>query len=291
MVNGYVCNRNETIHIDPIHVSFLIQQYGVNIQWGKGLSAGDLSLSEMEAISLESMEEVRLMNRLDTKYMLSVSRLPEVLQRVRDHYDVLDIGGRRMATYETVYYDWPSGRFFLDHVNGKLSRNKVRIRQYVESRIQFLEIKRKINTGRTKKIRMRQEEQGTEWSEENLAFLSQYIEGDIRQLHPLMVNRFKRITLVNRGRSERVTIDVGLSYADLSGTREEFLPGLAIVEIKQDRFSGSVMKSVLKEMRIKRCGISKYCLGITLLGLSEKINNYKRKIRTLQKITQNGIIA
>lgn len=290
-LNGYVCNKNETIQIVFYFVSFQEQQNRVDGQETKGIPDWSVLLPEMESISLGSMDGVRLMNRCDTKFVLPLHQLAEVMQRVAGHYFILEIEGRRIASYETVYYEGPSGRFYLDHVNGKLNRDKVRIRKYVESRIQFLEVKRKTNTGKTRKFRMSLEEGVSGLTEEGLTFLNGYISGDVRQLHAVMVNRFRRITLVNREMTERVTLDVDLGYADLTGNNSFTLPGLVIVEVKQDQFSSSFIKTILRDLRIKRQGISKYCLGITLLGLSAKTNNYKRKIRIIQKITHNGITA
>jgi hypothetical protein len=290
-INGYVCNKNETFHTVFDFVSFQEQQNRVEGQGPKGMPDWSVLLPEMESISLGSMDAVRLMNRCDTKFILPLHQLAEVMERVAGHYFILEIGGRRIASYETVYYEWPSGRFYLDHVNGKLNRHKVRIRKYVESRIQFLEVKRKTNTGKTKKFRMCLEEGTAGLTEEGMAFLRGYISGDVVQLRAVMVNRFRRITLVNREMTERVTLDVDLGYADLTGKYPITLPGLVIVEVKQERFSSSYIKSILRDLRVKSQGISKYCLGMTLLGLARKTNNYKRKIRTIQKITSNGIIA
>ncbi|MBP7505305.1 MAG: polyphosphate polymerase domain-containing protein [Prolixibacteraceae bacterium] len=272
-------------------MNLLMQHDGMDLPGTKGVLDWPLQLTQMESISLGSMEGVRLMHRSDTKFVMPAELLPEVLESVKEHYFILEIGGRRIATYETVYYDWPQGRFFLDHVNGKLNRHKVRVRTYLESRLRFLEVKRKTNTGKTIKLRMGLEEGTAALNEEGLAFLSGTLYGDVRQLQAIMVNRFRRITLVNREMTERVTIDVDLGYSDMAGSKMTVLPGLVIVEVKQERFSASVMKSALKEMRVKARGISKYCLGITLLGLSAKTNNYKRKIRIIQKITHNGITA
>lgn len=272
-------------------MNLLMQQDGMDVPGGKRRLDWPLLLTLMESISLGNMEGVRLMHRSDTKFVMSAELLPEVLDRVKEHYYTLEISGRRIATYETEYYDWPQGRFFLDHVNGKLNRHKVRIRTYVESGLRFLEVKKKTNTGKTIKLRMGLQK-GTEGlDEEGFAFLRENLQGDVRQLQAVMVNRFRRITLVNREMTERVTIDVDLGYSDISLGKRVFLPGLVIVEVKQERFSASVMKRELKELRVKSRGISKYCLGISLLGLSGKTNNYKRKIRIIQKITHHGITA
>ncbi|HNU77117.1 MAG TPA: polyphosphate polymerase domain-containing protein [Prolixibacteraceae bacterium] len=249
------------------------------------------ALQQIHHISLDEMEGVRLMKRMDTKYILSESRIVQILGMVTDRYQVLEVAGSRIATYETVYYDDPALKFFLDHINGKLNRNKVRTRLYQESDVEFLEVKRKMNTSRTKKYRIRIDPEQTEFDDEALDLVNAYSSVSLSSLSPVFVNRFRRITLVNREKTERVTIDLDLRYADILNEREIIVPRLVIIEIKQNRFSNSVMGEVLRDLRIKKTGISKYCLGISLLYPDVKMNKYKRKIRIIEKVTKNGLLV
>ena len=43
-------------------------------------------LNDMNPISLDEMKSVRLMNRIDTKYVVTEPQLLEILSRVRDVY-------------------------------------------------------------------------------------------------------------------------------------------------------------------------------------------------------------
>ncbi len=241
-------------------------------------------IGHMNAISIGEMELVRLMNRTDTKYILPVSSVPGILQLISAKYDILEVEGKRISTYETIYYDDPDFRFFHDHINGKLNRNKVRTRKYVESNLDFLEVKKKTNTGRTKKYRIRIDPSLEVFDEEARQLVGSYTRADLILLSPVMINRFKRITLVNHEKTERVTIDLDLQYAGMDGKMGIAVPGLSIIEIKQNRFSFSAMGETLRNERVKKTGISKYCLGIYLLEPGEKVNNYKRKIRMINKI-------
>lgn len=243
-------------------------------------------------VSLEEMEDVRLMNRIDVKYMLHESRVPKILEMMADSYQILEISGSRTGTYETVYYDNHRLGFFLDHINGKLNRNKVRTRLYVESDLQFLEVKKKINTGRTKKIRIRTDPHSTGFDDEAIHLVLTHTRSGLETLSPVLVNRFNRITLIDRERTERVTIDLNLQYAGSTRVYGVGVPRLAIIEIKRNKFGHSIMADILRNERVKQTGISKYCLGISLIHPGEKVNNYKRKNRIIEKITQlNGLIA
>lgn len=243
-------------------------------------------------VSLEEMESVRLMNRIDVKYLLHESRVPQILERVADGYQILETSGSRIGTYETVYYDSRRLGFFLDHINGKLNRNKVRTRLYVESDLQFLEVKKKTNTGRTKKYRIRIDPHATGFDDEDIQLVHTHSRTGLAALSPVLVNRFNRITLVDREWTERVTIDLNLQYAGSTRVYGVGVPRLAIIEIKRNKFGHSIMADILRNECVKQTGISKYCLGISLIYPGEKVNNYKRKIRIIEKITQlNGLIA
>ena len=58
---------------------------------------------------------------------------------------------------------------------------------------------------------------------------------------------------------------------------------MAIVEIKQDGNTSSMMKLMLRDMRIAPLKVSKYCLGTTLTVDNIKSNRFKEKIREIDK--------
>ena len=111
-------------------------------------------LDTISPILLGEMDSVKLMNRIDTKYLTKVDTLVHVLEDAARHgYRALETEGTKVCPYDTLYYDTPGLQMFLDHHNRRLVRQKVRTRTYVDSGQTFLEIKRKNNHGRTKKKR------------------------------------------------------------------------------------------------------------------------------------------
>jgi len=100
-------------------------------------------LQNFQPISLSEMDEVKLMNRTDTKFVLNRTLFNEVLPQLTSSYRVLEISDQRLSSYRTLYFDTSGFDLFLDHHNGKGNRFKVRIRKYVESNLFFLEIKNK----------------------------------------------------------------------------------------------------------------------------------------------------
>ena len=82
-------------------------------------------LSSFEPISLNQMDEVKLMNRTDTKFVFEYSLLEKVIEEIKAHYYVLDIDGVRLNAYRSLYFDTKDFKFYFEHHNGKKNRNKV----------------------------------------------------------------------------------------------------------------------------------------------------------------------
>jgi hypothetical protein len=248
-------------------------------------------VQKMKGISLEEISFVRLMDRTDTKYILPATFVPYILHQIAGDYYVQDIDGIRIAAYETVYYDTPAFKFYHDHINGKLNRCKIRKRSYLDCDLHFLEVKRKTNTGKTKKNRIKLDSGVDVFDENAYALVSKYGCTDLFLLFPFLRNRFKRITLVNMDKTERVTIDFDISFAKIGNGKEILTPYVAIIEIKQEKSSLSTMRNVLGIERIKKTGLSKYCIGLSLLEPASGIKSYKRKLRDIKKITDHELIA
>ncbi len=239
-------------------------------------------LNTMDPISLAEMDAHELMNRVDTKYVLSAKHLRELLESVERAYRVLSVETVRLSTYRTLYFDTRDYECYLQHHNGKLNRCKFRIRQYRSSGACFLEVKVKNNKGRTDKRRIL-----IDRFEESLSRASQtFIEsvtGTLPELTPQLWSSFSRITLLNRHQPERVTLDLDLTFS--AGDARRDLPDIIIAEVKQERDNRrSPMREHLHRLRVRPLRVSKYCLGTVLLKPHLKCNLFKSKLRASRKI-------
>jgi hypothetical protein len=243
------------------------------------------AISLFPKISLEEMAQVKLMNRIDFKYLVHCDIIPLILMKIRCNYHIQEIDGRSLAEYGTTYLDTDDLQFFRMHMNCKLTRLKWRIRSYFGSYLSFLEIKKKTNKGRTQKKRVvYNPSQG--YSEPITSdFIREESGMKSENLKPILQNCFNRITLVNKDKTERLTIDLNITYQNLLTGNSSDTGNLAVIEIKQDRTNNSDIRNYLDELRIKKTGISKYCLGLVLTDPCLKGNLYKRKIRYINKIT------
>ncbi len=109
---------------------------------------------EYAPISLKEMDAVALLNRTDTKFVLSTDQLLQALAALQHDYRILSVAGQRLNHYRTLYFDTPNFDLYNLHVNERSDRYKVRSREYTDSRRSFLEVKHKTNKGRTIKERI-----------------------------------------------------------------------------------------------------------------------------------------
>lgn len=242
------------------------------------------------------MESVKLMNRIDTKYAVSLSVLPAILDAAQADYYAQEIDGKRVATYDTMYYDTDTLDMYIRHHDRQLVRQKIRVRQYVESQLTFLEIKRKNNKGRTKKKRISVpgfdingstfgESKKELWSVEDfIAAKSQY---SWSELSPHLSTQFHRVTLVNKAKTERLTIDMDLVWKNMISDESKTFNDLVIIELKRDGNVPSPMTKIMMDLRIHPLKISKYCIGTALTTPDIKKNRFKSKIRKIEKICQS----
>lgn len=244
------------------------------------------SINAMRPISLQEMEGVALMNRIDTKYVLSQRQLHGLIGGIWQRYRVLEVSGVRVSPYTTLYFDTETRECFRQHHNGKLNRRKYRMREYKSSGLRFLEVKTKCNKGRTDKQRVSIERIEESLSQDSAAFIESVV-GQIPRLQPQLWTTFSRVTLVSPDSPERVTVDWDLDF--LSLLRTASLPRVAIVEVKQathDRVSP--VRQQLRSQGVRPMRISKYCLGSMLLEPTLKSNRFKKKLLAIERLSQRN---
>ena len=244
-------------------------------------------LDSFDPISLDEMSSIRLMNRIDSKYLANEGQLRMLLQMARGEYMVQSIDGIRQSEYRTLYFDDRYNTMYLNHHNGRLTRQKIRIRTYVDTGDNFFEVKLKNNHGRTKKKRIHLtgadtlvQDGAAELLEEN-AMLSI----PLSDLSPKVANHFKRITLVNNAKTERLTIDRQLSFHNNETGLDRSMDNLVVIEVKRDGNTFSPIQDLLRELRIFPSGFSKYCIGMALTTPGIKRNLFNEKIKKIEKIT------
>jgi len=248
-------------------------------------------LADFDPISLMEMDSVQLMTRIDTKFIIPLSMLPCILEKVKNEYRVLQIDRKRIMPYSSVYFDTQDARMYTLHHNGKLNRYKVRMRSYMTSGMSFLEIKDKNNKGVTTKNRIdisTAHFNNMKFSSEQKHFIDESTIYCADSFVPKLQNYFQRITLVDKSQSERVTLDLGLTFRLVSTQETAIYDQLVIVEMKQGALTKSFFRTCLDELKIRPGSMSKYCLGMSLVDHSVKSNRFKNKIRNINKIVSRN---
>ena len=243
----------------------------------------DEILKQFNPVSLKEMDNVKLLNRIDTKFVCSIFKLTDILSDLSNLYNVLEIDGERIMPYNTKYYDTIDFKMFYEHQNGKLNRYKIREREYVNSSLNFLEIKFKNNKNRTLKSRIEKSNDLNKFNNKESDFLDYRTPFSSNELEIKLYNTFQRITLSNG--TERVTIDFDLKFDDGNGSKG-VLPFLSIIEVKQQKYSvNSDIVKILRNHQLRPCSFSKYCIGASIIYSNLKTNRFKSKLLLINKIS------
>ncbi len=235
-----------------------------------------------KSISLAEMDGVALMDRYDRKYTFHSAWLPGLFHQLKNEYRILEVNGKRICLYDTLYYDTPDFQLYHRHQYGRGNRFKIRFRKYVDSNLTFFEVKLKTNRERTVKYRIKQPDILHSLQGEPAEFLEKQLPVSASAFYPQLMVSFKRITLVHQSFPERATIDIGL-VSERNGIRYES-DHLVIAEIKQDRTHRSSLAALLKQNHLHEGAISKYCIGIINTVPEIRKNNFKPRLLQIRKI-------
>lgn len=240
-------------------------------------------LKTFTPITLEDMSGVKLMNRTDTKFVTRTDRLHRLLQMAKDDYYIQEIDGERNLEYDTTYFDTFGYDMYYQHQWNHAYRQKIRFRTYCISGLQFMEVKTKNNHGRTNKKRM--EVADMDVSEQaKTAFLRKHLRYGADTLRPTLNNHFSRITLVNKARTERLTIDNALRFHNLVSHERRDMGNLVVIELKRDGRASSPILEMLRKLHIHPHGFSKYSMGSALTNPELRVNRFKRDLIEINKI-------
>ena len=244
-------------------------------------------LTRFEPITLEEMKSIKLMNRIDTKFVTTRDRLMLLLELAQGEYRVQQTKDERNIPYRTIYWDTHDFDMYRVHQTGHCGRQKLRFRTYVNSDLQFMEVKTKNNKGRTKKKRLQVDDMDLS-AADKLAFLKQHLRYEADTLQPAIQNEFRRITLVNRAKTERLTIDNGLRFNNLISGQSCDMGDLIIIELKRDGLCYSPVLNMLLQLRIMPHGFSKYCMGSAMTNPLLPVNRFKPKLRDVERILRSA---
>lgn len=104
---------------------------------------------------------------------------------------------------------------------------------------------------------------------------------------PTLNNHFHRITLVNRAKTERLTIDSQLQFYNIVSGQKRDMDDLVVIELKRDGLVHSPVLNMLRQLHIHPHGFSKYCMGSAMTNPALPVNRFKQKLIEIDKIMNN----
>lgn len=230
---------------------------------------------------------MELMTRVDEKFIFHQQKLESVLDQISSVYKIVSFDNNFIQDYKTKYLDSADRIFYNQHHNGRYSRYKIRFREYVNSNLSYLEIKKKNNKKLTTKKRIKVSSSSINFSSKHLDFIKTN-SGISESLQFHQTINFKRMTFVHKFNHERLTIDFNVSFKDKKNIGN--FEGLVIAELKKNKYQvSSDFKRILKSMNIRPTRVSKYCLTSLMLNKKLKHNRFKEKLLLIKKLLKYDI--
>jgi hypothetical protein len=229
--------------------------------------------------------ERALLSRVDSKFVVPMVDLVEILAGIGDSYACLRVENGSLATYHSLYFDTPGLQCFHDHRRGRRIRHKVRIRHYPDRQLSYLEVKTKRNEAVTDKQRKQIDYGCAELGPEHLDFLRQHVGAIAEELQPQIPITYRRISLLGLESDERVTIDLGLRVSDGEDVVSRTLGHLAVIEVKQWPYC--VRTPIMRAVRgagHRLMSMSKYIVSLALMRPELCRNRLQAAIRKLERI-------
>ena len=236
------------------------------------------------------------MDRFDSKFVVPTDWLTPVVKDLQEHC-VLTIEGHTSTKYNNLYFDTANAQCLEDHTRGRNSRFKIRIRQYDNTGVAFLEVKRRDVYGKTTKERMVRSS-SLAWNapltERERAFLDELVPY-ADKLEPMLQSSFERFTLVHLQSGERITFDRDLAYVKPDQRADSHawtrpIPHLAVVEWKQSTVNhqGSLIQSFRRQPGRRgplgrALRVSKFVLGNAVTAPHRPVRSYRSALRDLAR--------
>lgn len=195
----------------------------------------------MQFISLEEAKKIKLDKRYCTKYVITREMFNCLLPYLERNFRIVkDEKNEIILSYHSVYFDTPKFQMNKDHIEHKLHRQKIRIREY-SSGEKFLEIKDKNNHITTKKripVNSYEIDNQKQWISDNLIY-------DTKDLNKKLDVFFYRVTLVDEKNTYRITLDFNISFFNYE-TNKSYRFDKSVLEVKK-----TSSEEVLFEKEIK----------------------------------------
>ena len=210
-----------------------------------------------------------LQTRVDRKYFVPAELFHQLIARLADEMQVLEIDGRRTFGYESFYFDTPQLSTYRAHLQRRRQRFKARTRTYTDTGLCMFEVKLTGARGETVKQRVpHPQELRAELTDDALNHLGSTLRDAYHQdlpagLRPTLVTSYRRTTFVSRTGEARLTCDVGLVCGDVEHEVRD--TGTHVLVESKSAGRGSAPDRILRELGVRPAKVSKYCVAVAAL--------------------------
>lgn len=239
------------------------------------------ALDRFATVDLDELERTAsLQTRFDRKYLVPAPLGTALLRALHDDVGLLSIDGLCAFGYHTVYFDNESRDSYLGTARRRRHRFKVRTRDYVDTNLSVLEVKRRGRRGATVKVRaVRHIDDGTMLAAAEQEFIDRTLghEGVSAGLLPVLSTFFVRSTLLDRRDGSRVTLDRDVEVM-VPGGDSIVLEGRSILETKSVG-AATAADRWLWASGFRPISFSKFCIGMALHHPDLPANKWNRVLR------------
>jgi VTC domain len=221
-----------------------------------------IGLKELNALA-------ELQTRVDRKYFVPAELFHQLIARLADEMQVLEIDGRRTFGYESFYFDTPQLSTYRAHLQRRRQRFKARTRTYTDTGLCMFEVKLTGARGETVKQRVpHPQELRAELTDDALTHLGSTLRDAYHQdlpagLRPTLVTSYRRTTFVSRTGEARLTCDVGLVCGDVEHEVRD--TGTHVLVESKSAGRGSAPDRILRDLGVRPAKVSKYCVAVAAL--------------------------
>ena len=231
------------------------------------------------------------LKRKEKKYLLNSNEVFSVIKDLKKDFKILEIKWQKIFSYDNIYMDSSDYLFYNDHQNKKNSRTKIRTRYYLDSNTAFFEYKHKLDWILNKyryEFPSKEHWFMTKWKKRFFEWVWQSIYNwkEAPKITPSINTIYKRITMVSKDFSERLTIDFDINIINLRDKKAKKinLKNLVIIEsksLKKETKSSEIMKKFNIEL-MKSC--SKYSIWVIYSGIAKKYDTFEKTCKKIKKI-------
>jgi hypothetical protein len=230
----------------------------------------------------ELVGEAALLTRLDRKYVLPATALADLLGRMPSEVRALQIDEQRTFGYRSVYFDTAGLDSYHAAAHRRRRRFKVRVRTYLDTGLDFVEVKTRGSRGVTVKERMPYAGDGSDLGRDGRAYAAEVLSGagvdpHVHDLRPVLATFYRRNTLYVPSTGSRVTVDTGLAWQLADGSTV-VMPHSVVVETKSGR-AASEIDRLLWSLGHRPSSISKYATGLAALRPDLPSNHWRPVLR------------